>query len=41
MKLIRRIEIVPEVLVFYCVRCKHAETKVQERVASEAAERAA
>jgi hypothetical protein len=41
MKLIRRIEIVPEILVFYCARCKHSETKVQERAAAETEERAA
>jgi hypothetical protein len=41
MKLIRRIEIVPEILVFYCAPCKHAETKVQEPARLEAEERAA
>jgi hypothetical protein len=33
--------IVPEILVFYCAPCQHAETKVEERVAPEAEERAA
>jgi hypothetical protein len=41
MKLIRRLEIVPVVSVFYCARCKHAETKVQKCAAPEAEERAA
>ena len=34
MKLVRTIlhvEGVPEIFIFYCTRCKHAETKVQER----------
>jgi hypothetical protein len=34
MKIVRTIahvEGVPEILVFYCPRCKHAETMVQER----------
>ena len=34
MELVRTIphvEGVPEIFVFYCARCKHAETKVQER----------
>jgi hypothetical protein len=39
MKFVRRIEIDPEIFVFYFVRCKHAETRVQ--AASEAEERAA
>jgi len=36
MQLVRTIlhvEGVPEIFVFYCTRCKHAETKVQERAA--------
>jgi hypothetical protein len=36
MKLVRTIpyvEGVPEIVVFYCKRCKHAETKVLERAA--------
>src|SRR5262245_43631741 len=41
MKLIRKLEISPEVSVFYCALCKHAETRVQERCAPEAEERAA
>jgi hypothetical protein len=39
MKFVRRIEIDPEIFVFYFVRCKHAETRVQ--AAPEAEERAA
>jgi hypothetical protein len=39
MQLIRRIEIDPEIFVFYCARCKRAETRVQ--AAPEAEERAA
>jgi hypothetical protein len=39
MKFVRRIEIDPEIFVFYCARCKHAETRVQ--AAPEAEERAA
>ena len=28
---ILHVEGVPEIFIFYCTRCKHAETKVQER----------
>ena len=27
---ILHVEGVPEIFIFYCTRCKHAETKVQE-----------
>jgi len=30
---ITHVEGVPEIFVFYCPRCKHAETKVEERAA--------
>jgi len=30
---IAHVEGVSEIFVFYCTRCKHAETKVQERAA--------
>jgi len=30
---IAHVEEVPEIFVFYCAHCKHAETKVQERTA--------
>ena len=30
---ITHVEEVPTIFVFYCARCKHAETKVQERAA--------
>ena len=30
---IAHVEGVPEIFVFYCARCKHAETKMQERAA--------
>ena len=30
---IAHVEGVPEIFVFYCAHCKHAETKVQERAA--------
>ena len=33
MKLVRRLELLPEIFVFYCERCKQAETKVQEPAA--------
>jgi len=29
---ISHVEIFPELLVFYCAPCKHAETKKQDRV---------
>jgi hypothetical protein len=41
MNLIGRLNIVPKIFVFYCARCKHPETTVQERAAAEAEERAA
>jgi hypothetical protein len=31
MKLVRRLEAFPDIFVFYCERCKQAETKVLER----------
>jgi hypothetical protein len=33
MKFVRRLEALPQIFVFYCSRCRHAETKVQEGAA--------
>jgi hypothetical protein len=41
MPLVRRIDLkeMPEIYIFYCSRCQHAETMKQERAACESSER--
>ena len=41
MPLVRRIELkeMPEIYIFYCPRCQHAETVKQERPVCESSER--
>jgi hypothetical protein len=41
MSLVRRIDLkeMPEIYIFYCSRCQHAETVKQERTACEASGR--